>query len=277
MISFPEKKFVLRYFLLFAMLFCFGSNAVYSQQNGNYNLNFKSFNRFLDDGKQLAINPLHWETYDWVTFSAVTGGTLLLTSLDTQIKNEAQETPYKNTFPMIIGKWTGEPIITFGIVSGFYLYGIASDDNTAKRIGFEVAESFIYAGTINLILKGLIGRFRPYMEKGNYSFSPFKFWDNDNLSFPSGHSTVAFSLSTILASHTDNYFLKAFIYAPALLTLVQRIKANQHWTSDVFAGAALGYFIGRFIVNKHNKQDENNLSYEAGISQEGRIVFYFTF
>ena len=271
------RNYLLKYLWLISFLFYSGSTLVYSQQVRDYNLNSNTFKLILEDGKHLVCNPSRWETTDWLTFSAVTGGTLLLSSIDNKVKNEALETPYKNTVPMIIGKWMGEPVPTLGIASGFYFYGIASEDNTAKRIGFEVAESFIYAGTINIILKGLIGRFRPYMEKGNYSFSPFKFWDNDNLSFPSGHSTVAFSLSTILASHTDNYFLKAFIYAPALLTLVQRIKANQHWTSDVFAGAALGYFIGRFIVNKHNKQDENNLSYEAGISQEGRIVFYFTF
>lgn len=182
MISSLERNFIFRYFFLFVILFCFESNAVYSQQSEDYNLNSKSFSRFLDDGKQLALDPLHWETSDWLTFSAVTGGTLLLTTVDTQVKNEALETPYKNTFPMIIGKWAGEPLATFSIAGGLYLYGLASEDFSIKRIGFEIAESFIYAGTINLIMKASIGRFRPYIQKGSDSFRPFTIWNKDNLS-----------------------------------------------------------------------------------------------
>jgi membrane-associated phospholipid phosphatase len=32
-----------------------------------------------------------------------------------------------------------------------------------------------------------------------------------------------------------------------------RVATNEHWTSDVLVGAALGYFIGRGVVKFNNK------------------------
>ena len=42
-----------------------------------------------------------------------------------------------------------------------------------------------------------------------------------------------------------------------------------HWTSDVFLGAAIGYFTGKFVVNRHNKEEQNFFS--LGIDQQGRF------
>ena len=270
------RDYFLKYSYVILLLFYFGSNTIYSQDYNKYDPNIKTLCLALNDGEQLVLNPLHWESSSWLTFAAVAGGTMLLTTVDEKINNEVLEKPYKNTVPLIIGKWTGEPLTTFSIAGGFYIFGIATEDNAAKRIGFEVVESFIYAGTINIILKAAIGRYRPYTQKGNGSFRPFNIWNNDNLSFPSGHSTVAFSLSTILASHTDSYLLKAVIYTPAVLTLVQRVEANQHWTSDVFAGAAIGYFVGKFIIDRHKEKDSQNQKYNLSISPEGRLIFYMS-
>jgi membrane-associated phospholipid phosphatase len=73
---------------------------------------------------------------------------------------------------------------------------------------------------------------------------------------PSGHSTVAFVISTVLSRNAKSPVLKVLAYLPVAFTMVSRVYQDQHWTSDVFAGAALGYFVADWVVDQH----ENNKS-----------------
>ena len=38
------------------------------------------------------------------------------------------------------------------------------------------------------------------------------------------------------------------VYGVASLTAFSRLNRNKHWASDVFVGAAIGYFIGKMVV-----------------------------
>jgi membrane-associated phospholipid phosphatase len=106
-------------------------------------------------------------------------------------------------------------------------------------------ESFRYwasanVGTIALTyaLKYSVGRTRPN-EKNNYSF-------------PSGHSSVAFSTATMFQMW---YGWKAGIpaYALATLTAFQRLDDNQHWLSDVIMGATIGIVIPYMLYRGEDK------------------------
>ena len=78
---------------------------------------------------------------------------------------------------------------------------------------------------------------------------------NANWSLPSGHTTVAFSLSTVLAANTDSYVLKTAAFIPAFLTAFSRVYQDHHWTSDIFLGAMIGYFVGKFVTNLHEEKE----------------------
>ena len=79
----------------------------------------------------------------------------------------------------------------------------------------------------------------------------------DNLSFPSGHSSISFSLS---ASLMDMY--GPFAGVPALilatLTAVSRLAANTHWLSDIVFGATMGYVVGHAYTIHHQGQKSEN-------------------
>ena len=51
--------------------------------------------------------------------------------------------------------------------------------------------------------------------------------------------------------------MKWLAYLPAVLTAFSRVYQDDHWTSDVFLGAAIGYFVGTWV---HNQHDENDYS-----------------
>jgi membrane-associated phospholipid phosphatase len=44
-------------------------------------------------------------------------------------------------------------------------------------------------------------------------------------------------------------------YTGATLISLSRIYQNEHFASDVFAGAALGFFIGKALIWRHNQAD----------------------
>jgi len=64
----------------------------------------------------------------------------------------------------------------------------------------------------------------------------------NNRSFPSGHASMAFSLSTVMA-HEDKRH-KWFWHGAAAAIAWSRVDVRAHHTHDVLAGAGLGFALG---------------------------------
>jgi len=121
----------------------------------------------------------------------------------------------------------------------------------------------------------MFGRDRPEANDEHMKFNLFDSRKNNKNALPSGHAALSFSLSTVLSSLTDDPYLKGLFYVPAVITCVSRVYQNYHWTSDVFVGAALGYFVGNFIVDRHNKIFDSRISFS--FDEQGRIGLLYNF
>ena len=70
-------------------------------------------------------------------------------------------------------------------------------------------------------------------------------------SFPSGHTAAAFSAAGFLERRYGWWYgIPAF--ALASLTGYSRVKSNQHWTSDVLAGAAIGIATNFYFTDRYH-------------------------
>ncbi len=169
-------------------------------------------------------------------------------------------TSFKNDFwdsVFTFGRWYGSGNPTLYIFAGLYLMGFFYRKHKMRDAGLLAGESFIFAGFITLIFKSLFGRWRPFTNHGDLSFYGFTFSDNDHLSFSSGHANVAFALSAVLASTTDNIYMKVLYYTPAVITCLSRIYHDQHWLSDVVVGALIALLITKVLINFHKVRFKN--------------------
>jgi undecaprenyl-diphosphatase len=113
------------------------------------------------------------------------------------------------------------------------------------------------------VLKRLVGRVRP-SALGPFAYMPFS-WQPEYASFPSGHSTAAFSAAIALGTLFPRARLALWLYA--LTIAASRVIITVHYPSDVIAGALVGGF-GAILVR--NWFAARRLGFT--IASDGRVV-----
>ena len=235
-------------------------------------------NKSLHDGLDIIKAPTGFSGSDWLAAGVVMGTTSLSILLDKDVRETVRNNQTASMDNITkIGYYYGEVVPAVSLSTGLYAGGLIFNERSVSLTGRLLGESLIYAGTINLLLKILFSRSRPYKEKGNMDFWNYKF-NNDFYSLPSGHSTVAFTISTVLAERIDNIYATIGLYSLAAFTAYQRIYSDNHWFSDTVVGAALGIIISRAVINL-NKDDTfySVDSNDSGISLKLDRGYGFTF
>lgn len=206
---------------------------------------------FIDTGK-IVVSPLHWDSIDWLKAGIVLGATGGLYLLDGSIRNFAQS--HQNSVVdkfASVGNGLGNPYISLPSVGAFYLYGSLADNKKARETSLLAIESLAISELFTSTIKVIAQRDRP-----NTGASPSA-WNGphlnlNNLSFCSGHTTSSFSIATVFAEeYKDTWYVPPIAYSLAALTGFSRVYGSYHWSSDVFFGAAVGYFVGRAVIKYH--------------------------
>ncbi len=221
-------------------------------QNQNFEIIKQDFNHFVNTGKTIFRQPLNWESKDWQLLAGITAGTALSVLADNSLKTIVQENQSKiatNIFK--IDDYYGSSY-SFLIPFSAYSIGYFTENKDLRQLGLHTAEAIAYSGLITLSLKFIIGRNRPFMENGALKFNPFSIKNEFN-SLPSGHTTVAFAISTVMANYSDNIYWKVAWFSLAGATGFARIYNNQHWFSDVILAGIVGYSVADFITNNDHK------------------------
>ncbi len=114
------------------------------------------------------------------------------------------------------------------------LLPLIEDGKNGGQHSLRTADSLIVSTLIGEALKRVTHKKRP--DGSNYE------------SFPSGHATAAFAVAT-MESH---YHPKQAIlwYGGATVIAASRVKLHRHYTVDVIAGAALGYFTSKLELKQ---------------------------
>jgi membrane-associated phospholipid phosphatase len=149
-----------------------------------------------------------------------------------------------------------------------YAVGRLSKNEKLADLGWHGTEALIVGELTAVVLKGIIGRQRPYVRpRDSNSYKLLRgFGGGDRFrSLPSGHATSAFAAAAAVTSETSRWWPESrwiigpVLYTGAALTGVSRMYNNRHWASDVLVGAGIGTFAGLKVVRYHHTHPGNRL------------------
>lgn len=119
------------------------------------------------------------------------------------------------------------------LVGALFVAGRFSPQGRFRATTYDFAQAMIVTGAYTGLLKYGVRRERPD--------------GSDRLSFPSGHTSTAFSLAAV-ANHHYGWRIGVPAYVLASGIGLSRIESNRHHLSDVLAGATLGLIVGRTVT-----------------------------
>ena len=178
----------------------------------------------------------------------------------------AQEYDSLGTFLSIFGESTWE--LTIAPLGFLFFRYYKKNELYAQRFLFLLYAN-LFSGMLSVILKNLFARMRPWgLQDGTneYGFLLFQNFDmglvekfkyqihilmgeaTPHISFPSGHATTLFTAAVYMYILFPKQWFLWFMSASVFSTA--RIMANDHFLSDVVAGALLGTLSTLFIYSK---------------------------
>jgi hypothetical protein len=222
------------------------------------------------DTTRVSRDPLFTSTDAWVA-AGFALGTVAMFPLDRRI-GEGLQDPTTQANDFLKDASRGFEIISqpgaYLIGGSLYAIGRVGGNERMADLGLHGTEAVFVSELATYVLKGLMGRARPYVSGDTVptSFALGRgFGDHDYRSFPSGHTSTAFAAAAAVTSETSRWwprstkFVAPLMYGGATMVGLSRMYNNRHWASDVVLGAAVGTFAGLKVVRYHHSHPGNRI------------------
>jgi membrane-associated phospholipid phosphatase len=207
---------------------------------------------------------------DLLLLGAFTAGTVLVAPLDLKVAARLQDSATQASRLLNRGatgfRLLGDPG-SFATGAAIYLIGRANGSRRAEALGLHSVESILIADILGGVIKYTAGRQRPSVDiKTPDNFQLWRGFKGDQWrSFPSGHTITAFAFASTLTRESQfwwphaTWYVGTVFYGGASLVGLSRIFNNQHWASDVMAGATIGTLVGIKVVKYTHSHPGNHL------------------
>lgn len=132
-----------------------------------------------------------------------------------------------------------------------------------------IAEAMVITQWVTRGIKVTVARKRPFAALAGLGGS------EENLSFPSGHTSRAFALATSagVIAHTRGYKIEPFVWAGGMTLAVTsgylRIAGDRHYMTDVLVGGALGVTAGLTVPLLMRRTNVDLIPTRSGIAFAG--------
>jgi membrane-associated phospholipid phosphatase len=138
--------------------------------------------------------------------------------------------------------------VAYGVPLVLLSIALIKKDSSLKRNTIYIGTSVVVSTGISTILKYAVNRDRPFV---TYPFLQ-NVTEGGSASFPSGHTTDAFSLATSISIAYPKWYVIVPAYLWAGAVGYSRMDLGVHYPSDVLAGAIIGSATS-YLFYKTNK------------------------
>ena len=222
--------------LLFAGVCCAQQPSSVSDTSSNV------VKQFVRDELNIWSSPAHLHRRDAPWLGAFAAGSVVLFKTDRSISRDVARSPGLKR-PSHIVSSMGGGIAMFAAPAAILTVGKISHSPEISDTGGLTLRAVAHATVIAQALKQIAGRERPTTGTGLGRFR------RGGSSFPSGHAMSSWAFATVIASRSQNKWVKVGSYSFAAAVGMSRIGGRNHFPSDVLAGSAGGFLIGRYIAH----------------------------
>ncbi len=180
-----------------------------------------------------------WKSDITRTLFAGVALTRLSMQFDSDAHHEVATKTWAESDMVDVGETYADGAFLAGLTAVTWGVGTVSGHDNMRQTGVCMAKGFLLDAIAVTGLKAAVGRTRPD--------------GSDARSFPSGHTSTAFTLSTVL-SRRHGWKIGLPAYGLATMAAVARVEDNRHYLSDVVAGAVLGIAIGKLVTPRANME-----------------------
>lgn len=223
-----------------------------------YRMNGQYLMSMVTDVGYVASRPAHWKSRDFVRLGTVLGGAALLMAGDYEIKRLLQRNRHSAMDDV------SKVVEPFGnayspyLVAGMYVASVVTHQRGLEHASLMTAKSLAISTLFYTATKVVIRRERPSYTNSPFSYDPPFTGDKPHTSMPSGHMLTVMTVATSLseAYGKDYPWVPWVAYSIAGLTGLSRLYDNRHWSSDVWIGASLGFFVTKAIYRRHRMLEQ---------------------
>src|SRR5438094_5838922 len=203
---------------------------------------------FLGDQEHIWTSPakLRFSDTEWlVPLSGISAG-LFVTDRDFS-KHLSQNPTTISHYKTLSNAGVGALV---GGAAGMWAIGHLGHNEHWSETGFLAGEAALNSLVAVETFKYSLRRERPYQGDGSGAF-----FQGGGTSFPSEHAAAAWSVAGVIAHEYPGPFTKIIAYGLASLVSVARVKAHQHFPSDVVVGSVIGNLVAQNIYSRHHDPD----------------------
>ncbi|MDD6211368.1 MAG: phosphatase PAP2 family protein [Bacteroidales bacterium] len=173
-------------------------------------------------------------------------------------------TPFWNSYSSVMS--TSVPYVSAGLPVVFLAIGYLSNNEKLVSGGLYTLSSLVLSTALSLELKYAIRRQRPYDKYPGYIDN--RGGDGGGPSFPSWHTSAAFSTATSLSLYCPKWYVIAPSFLWAVSVGYARMNEGVHYPSDVLGGAIVGagsafltYKLNQWLNKPIDKISKNTLQW----------------
>ena len=132
-----------------------------------------------------------------------------------------------------------------GGAGAMFVFSYANGNEHWRETGYLAGEAAVNTVLFTEAMKYGFGRQRPIEGNGYGNFRA------GGVSFPSEHASISFAVAGVIAHEYPGPLTKLLAYGAAGLISAARVRARQHFPSDVFVGGLVGDLVAQNVYSRH--------------------------